>query len=395
MQDSRGAIPLPLSLPPCRPCKATKIKASARGSALVRARFGRLLPNCWSRVTNWMLCVKQQFMCETLATWPRDEGVASPVAVPFAVPALPAEIWVLVIRSQSLSASGLLTMGSVCSIFREAAEEPEVWQSLVRRDPQLWPVLVVLFGGDPPPPNGLSWKRHFFVLRRSWKQLAQQRTNRLLVQVGTQTFSGRAPYETPSLSSLWAETHGLTSTTYGIYDVTAFADHHPGIDLEDAAKLPDATHLWEMNAHSDSALRVLRTLAVPGLERLPYDGELELARRLCHRSFADSFWLPSLRFAVVGACMLMAFRAGCLDSDAIVSDAVVVSGAVVGSSAACTEGPWRAPWKLLMLPALCGALYLPSPYWRPLQSSAHELAQQWTARWKAAGALAWRNRSYN
>ena len=44
------------------------------------------------------------------------------------------------------------------------------------------------------------------------------------------------------------------------------------------AEAEDATTYFEMAAHSDAALRRLATLAVPGLEALPYDRELEALR---------------------------------------------------------------------------------------------------------------------
>ena len=53
-----------------------------------------------------------------------------------------------------------------------------------------------------------------------------------------------------------------------MYDVSGFVHRHPGADLiiTDAAEEADATHLFEINGHSDAALRVLDRLAVPGLE---------------------------------------------------------------------------------------------------------------------------------
>ena len=57
--------------------------------------------------------------------------------------------------------------------------------------------------------------------------------------------------------SLWDEWGVAAGAgTYGVYDVTEFADEHPGADLiiRDASELRDATSTFEMAAHSDGAL---------------------------------------------------------------------------------------------------------------------------------------------
>ena len=54
--------------------------------------------------------------------------------------------------------------------------------------------------------------------------------------------------------------------------------------------MEDASDWFEMNAHSDAAIRRLESMAVPGLERLPYDVELE---RLRQRA-AQSRWREGL-----------------------------------------------------------------------------------------------------
>jgi hypothetical protein len=116
--------------------------------------------------------------------------------------------------------------------------------------------------------------------RTQLEKMAQRRTGRLLVQIGQQQFSGRQPHEVLPLSSLWSELwRSERPSRHGIYDVTDFSPRHPGIELKDAAELVDATEWFEMNGHSDEALRKLATLAVPTLEALPYDRELEEARR--------------------------------------------------------------------------------------------------------------------
>jgi len=96
-------------------------------------------------------------------------------------------------------------------------------------------------------------------------------------QVGQQQMSGRGRHETVPLYCLWSELWAPSPPTYGVYDVTDFSDIHPGSDLiiTDAAEAADATGWFEMAAHSDAALIILKTLAVPGLEALQYDPQLQ------------------------------------------------------------------------------------------------------------------------
>ncbi|CAK0902200.1 unnamed protein product [Prorocentrum cordatum] len=177
----------------------------------------------------------------------------------------------------SLGAVDLLAASCACRALRAAAGGDGVWRALLVR--HLQPVLVAFFGGVPPPPAaGRSWKVHFFEFRVAWKRLVQERTGRLLIQVGAQLPCGRGPNES---LSLWALLESAEKPqTYGVYDVTSFADDHPGSDLvlRSAAGLVDATGTFESAAHSDAALRRLASLAVPGLEALPYDYELEKMR---------------------------------------------------------------------------------------------------------------------
>ena len=120
------------------------------------------------------------------------------------LPPLPAELLALVARADSLHAVDLLSLSHVSRGFRAATDAPLPWSSMISR--HLQPILDAFFDGEPPAPRaGLTWKQHFFDFRRSWKQLAQQRTGRLLVQIGTQQPSGRGRYEVLSLASLWSE----------------------------------------------------------------------------------------------------------------------------------------------------------------------------------------------
>merc|ERR1740121_1494410 len=84
--------------------------------------------------------------------------------------------------------------------LRAVVEDDEIWRALLAR--HLQPVLTAFFGGLPPPPRaGRSWKVHFFEFRVTWKRLVQEKTGRMLIQVGAQLPCGRGPNET---ISLWA-----------------------------------------------------------------------------------------------------------------------------------------------------------------------------------------------
>jgi len=225
------------------------------------------------------------------------------------LPALPSELCLVI--SRKLSPLNLIVLSSVCRAFRALSEDDDVWQSLLIR--QLQPMVDAFFDGTLPPSSHKTVKRHFFELRRSWKQLAQEQTGRMLVQIGTQELSGRVPHELKSIWSLWTDWDSPEPTTYGIYDVTDFTDDHPGIDLHDAASIVDATEWFEMNAHSDAAIRRLDTLAVPGLTGLPYERELE---RLCQRPLFRSLdiyvptWACILFTAIVSNVF---FNSVCID----------------------------------------------------------------------------------
>ena len=191
---------------------------------------------------------------------------------------LPAEIFLAVV--EHLSATELLVLSLACRTARAVVQEEYVWRSLFER--HFHPMLQAFFDGTAPLPQaGRTWRQHYFRFRVTWKQLAQERTGRLLIQVGKQQLSGRGPNEPVSLLTLWEEWRMPEPLTFGVYDVTDFADDHPASDLiiKNAAAMPDATVTFEMAGHSDLALRRLHRLAVPGLEVLPYDGALKALRR--------------------------------------------------------------------------------------------------------------------
>jgi len=195
-----------------------------------------------------------------------------------------------------------LTLSRVCRTWRQVAEDKRIWSTFIVH--HLKPVLEAFFDGEiPPPEKGLTWKQHFFGFRMSWKRLAQEKTGRMLIQIGAQNMSGRGANETVSLLSLWDEIWSTAKPqTYGVFDVTDFVDHHPGsyVILIDAAAAADATSSFEMAAHSDAALRRLNGLVVPGLEAISYDYELEDLRRRAQS------WRWLVDFAVVTVMLVQA-----------------------------------------------------------------------------------------
>lgn len=217
----------------------------------------------------------------------------------------------LLLVASQLDAVDLLSLASCCRALRDVAEDPSVWRDLLAR--RLAPIVRSFFDEElPPPEDGLSWKRWHFELRSSWKQRAQRRTGKLLVQVGSQRLSGRQPDELISIWDAGDFWWAPRPDTYGIYDVSTFVHVHPGADLiiKDAAAEADATNTFEINGHSDEAVRRLATLAVPGLESLPYDHTLEDARRRARSrrlGMLDPQNVPTAVLAVVCAACLSVF----------------------------------------------------------------------------------------
>eukprot|EP00441_Pelagodinium_beii_P030015 CAMPEP_0197710114 /NCGR_PEP_ID=MMETSP1338-20131121/128794_1 /TAXON_ID=43686 ORGANISM="Pelagodinium beii, Strain RCC1491" /NCGR_SAMPLE_ID=MMETSP1338 /ASSEMBLY_ACC=CAM_ASM_000754 /LENGTH=361 /DNA_ID=CAMNT_0043294047 /DNA_START=6 /DNA_END=1091 /DNA_ORIENTATION=- len=182
------------------------------------------------------------------------------------------------VNSDQFNALDLLRLSEVCRGLMTETGNFQVWRKLLAQ--QLQPMSDAFFDRNlPSPSKGKTWKQHYFEFRVSWKQFAQQQTGRMLVQIGKQELSGRGLYGGISLSSLWSPWHATKPKTYGVYDVTEFSHHHSGIELHLAAELVDATDLFEMNGHCDAAIRMLESLAVPGLENLTYDQEIEELRK--------------------------------------------------------------------------------------------------------------------
>eukprot|EP00966_Prymnesium_polylepis_P074104 1719787-Prymnesium_polylepis.1 len=164
-----------------------------------------------------------------------------------------------------LSIVGLLTLSRVSR--RLSAHDEAVWRE--RLEQRHRRVLAVLFGGVAPAPHPpLMWKQHYFDFAARWKERAEQSTGRVLLVIGDRVLGGGG-------------------ATYGVYDVTEYRFQHPGAEmlLAEAAEERDATELFEITSHSMAARRTLKSLAVAGLEALPYDEELDVLRRkrLRHR----------------------------------------------------------------------------------------------------------------
>lgn len=193
----------------------------------------------------------------------------------------------------------LLAASCTCKYLHHITSLPEPWVALLWHHHEQ--VLKTLFFGRIPPPpttnfgfslhDGCpSWKYHYFDFAGSWKRQAQHQTGRLLLKIRSSAVrSGRS----------YAE--ALPEDTFGVYDATAYAPQHPGLDqiLIDAAEDEDSTESFEVAAHSHVAKSILRSLAIPGLEALPVEmhrGDacpMELARR--RQSMRRRRWLQWIR----------------------------------------------------------------------------------------------------
>ena len=217
----------------------------------------------------------------------RSPAGAEPMSLPLLE--LPPEI--LRIVTGHLLAVDLLSLAACSRACRAVAGDETIWETLLART--LAPMVQSFFDGNlPKPPRQSTWKRYYFELSRDWKRLAQERTGKLLVQIGEQKLSGRGPHDLIPLFDM-RDCWPSRPKTYGIYDVTKFIDLHPGADLiiKEAADEADSTCSFEMNGHSDEAVRRLRKMAVPGLEALPYDHDLDDRRRArLQRRYLRSAW---------------------------------------------------------------------------------------------------------
>lgn len=192
---------------------------------------------------------------------------------------LPQDVLVHVLSQAS--AVTLLAASRVSKALHAVAGDRRCWQALIERNHPA--VLEILFEGKLLPLQGLeglTWAQQYFVFVRNWKCLAQQRCpGRLLLKIHSSA-SGQ-----PSLDSC------------GIYDATAYAPLHPGLEfiVEDAAEEEDSTATFKAAAHSRHAKAILRSLAVPGLERLTCNGEESTQLTLLRARSRRRRWLFELR----------------------------------------------------------------------------------------------------
>ena len=159
-----------------------------------------------------------------------------------------------------LDSLSLLTVATVNRTLRAAAEDESLWSARARR--YLGPVLQAYFGGElPSRPPGAGAKQGYFALYAGWKQLAQERSGRLLLKIGKPRSRGdwagewqrwqTGTYQTSSGAS--AVCFGLPTSqceAYGVFDATDF--DHPGSNelLGQAAARPDASDAFRLCRHS-------------------------------------------------------------------------------------------------------------------------------------------------
>mmetsp|Transcript_10418 Transcript_10418/g.27620 ORF Transcript_10418/g.27620 Transcript_10418/m.27620 type:complete len:263 (+) Transcript_10418:107-895(+) len=185
----------------------------------------------------------------------------------------------LLLAGPHCGASEVLELSQCCAALRGAAGEEAVWKALLTL--RNGAVLRALFDDElPVPREGRTWKEHFFDFERDWLQLAQERSGRRLVRMNAVCAMG---CDWPDYGVPWhldqprCACRGAicrrTRRAYGVYDVTEFTPLHPGSDaLLRATEVADATALFDGIAHSQQARRLLRSMAVPGLEALvPWD----------------------------------------------------------------------------------------------------------------------------
>jgi len=193
----------------------------------------------------------------------------------------------LLLAGPHCGASEVLELSQCCAALRGAAGEEAVWKALLTL--RNGAVLRALFDDElPVPREGRTWKEHFFDFERDWLQLAQERSGRRLVRMNAVCAMG---CDWPDYGVPWhldqppCACRGAVCRhrrrAYGVYDVTDFAPVHPGSDtLLRATEVADATALFDSIAHSRQARRLLRGMAVPGLEAVvPCDALLPIRCR--------------------------------------------------------------------------------------------------------------------
>ena len=183
---------------------------------------------------------------------------------------LPTELWAHIV--QQTDAPSVLALACTCqeAMVWEADNSEQLWSALLKE--QHSTILATLFDGDPlfKRPPEISARRWFSVFTSSWLSLAQQRTGRVLLRLDSRC-------EDPDAAGWRFQLFGLGSAgrcpaMFTVYDVTSYAPHHPGAErlLLDAASLEDASESFGMGRHSTAARRLLRTMALEGLQGVPY-----------------------------------------------------------------------------------------------------------------------------
>ena len=227
-------------------------------------------------------------------------GAAPPPLMP--ADELPSDVLALIVMT--LTAEAALALGQCSWRMRVAVDDDLHWQHRLRERHEQ--VLAVFFEGKlPPMPLGFA-KDFFFGFDESWLQLAQQHTGRLLLRMRVECeLSCPRYYGVPWHLAKKASPEGCGGGalrakpgTHIVYDVTSFAPHHPGAVelLAAAAAVPDATDFFDGANHSERARRMLRQLAVPGLERVP-------AGAWRKRSPGGSAWPSCARVPPLGALL--------------------------------------------------------------------------------------------
>jgi hypothetical protein len=188
-------------------------------------------------------------------------------------------------------AAGLLDVSCCSRLLCRLAQTPVVWESAILRRHAA--VIGALFGGEVPrPANGRSWKQHAYEFDAGqWRELIRVQTGRLLLCMSSNCttscpsyfgvpppcpsdsplFTIRVPYFGLRFPAHLEHLTGARPTSYGVFDVTDFAEHHPGGRelLADAVLDSDCTERFDRAAHTERARQVLRRLAVPGLAEVP------------------------------------------------------------------------------------------------------------------------------
>ena len=142
-------------------------------------------------------------------------------------------------------------------------------------------MIGALFGGEVPrPANGRSWKQHAYEFDAGqWRELIRVQTGRLLLCMSSNCttscpsyfgvpppcpsdsplFTIRVPYFGLRFPAHLEHLTGARPTSYGVFDVTDFAEHHPGGRelLADAVLDSDCTERFDRAAHTERARQVL------------------------------------------------------------------------------------------------------------------------------------------